>query len=391
MAAALASLIPALIGSAAPAISTLVGNVARGKKTTMRMKTPEELSSGEGCKRRGRGFKSFGKSMVNNPIMQGMLFNTGMDLSGRLINGLFPQSGNGCSKSKKNYRLSHGLGVPPPIPFGGMINPKYPAMSVANRPTMNIATRGVAPSIPQPPHQGIVSTLPRPHNLPVVKSGESGVIATTRPSHMSHIPSGVLGSQPATSNFQPKLPNNSSMNQLPPGLVRPTMRPPLSSKPSNFIPKVKKLGSKVKRLGVDTFNKARSLGKLGLKKLKHLKHTLPGTLKELSHPKQYSRKLARKGAIKSQNLINKLNSKVKNPKVKRLLNKSQKVINAVDRYGQRGNMGSKPYNISKKLAKIGNKLKPKYHAGKHFAVSKLKTLSKKLKGHGMPYLPGPLA
>lgn len=399
--------VPMAIKGLAPAFSAM----AHGRKPKMSLKTPEEVAhsfDGLGFKFGGLkgGMKSFGKKALNNPFTQGLMFNAGADLSGRMMHGLLDKpdqdtSGQGirrrkrkCCKSRKNLMLSHGLGVAPPIPFGGMIDRSRPVLSIGNRPTMNIATRGVAPSTSAAIHQ---PSAPMPATS----------ISTARPTHITKPPITFPTRKAIKPNLPlvPKLPNQSAVNTvhsvlpsmnkaIPKALPGPRnmMRPPLASRPSNIIPKIKQGVSKVKRLGKKTLN----LGKRGVAKLsksiKRLKRTAPGTLKQIAHPKQFSRKIARKAALKSQNLLHKVRpSKIKNKHIRRGVRKikvgAQRVINAVDRYGQRGNMGSRPYNISKKLSKIGQQAKKASHAGRSF----IRTAKRKVVGSGMPYLPGPLA
>lgn len=342
---------------------------------------------------------SMGKTMRKagkNPIVQGMLFNTGMDLSGRLLNGVLnpqQQQGQGIKKCRKNFKLSHGLGVTP-APFGGMIPPRRPVMSVANRPTMNIATRphmniATKPSMPvaNKPQLPITNRISTNKPQAPVHPSTSTALATRPANSISKLaPVSAVARPHLSSN---KLANNSSMNTSHTSHpIWPSMRPPMSSKPSSFKKTLKSGFSKVKRLTKSVSSKVKRGVKSGIK---NIRRKGPGVARQLAHPVHFSRKLARKAAVKSQYLHGKLSSKIskiKNPRIKKYASKASKLatrtINAVDRYGQRGNMGSRPNKLSKSIKKHAKKL---HHAGRHFITS----AKSKIKGTGAPFVPGPLS
>lgn len=360
MASLLASLIPGLI----PQVGNVVGSIFGGNKKKRPM--PEMA---EGFKRRkGKGFKSFGKKMLANPLTQGMLFNTGMDLSGRLINAISGNNdqGYGCGKRKsKKFMLSHGLGVAPAVPFGGLI------IAPQNYNRYRQAPRGINNTQQAGPLVPTKTIAPRNNVTP------------SAPPY----PNSINKKQAPLASSQSILPSISSTPK-----VVPMIRPPLSANPNKTLKsRLNKIKKSVKRIGRQGARKIKTTAQ-------KLRKTLPGTLKQLAHPKAYTRKIARKVALKSENAIHKLEKKTSNPKVKRLLNKTKKVVHAVDRYGQRGNMGTKPYNIKNKIKNVSKKIKttakkihkqakPTFHAGRKFIKSKIN----KPRGNGMPYLPGPLA
>jgi len=364
----------ALLGLAAPLLGGLLGGNKR---------------EGQGIHRRrfrkGKGFKGMAK-MAATEAAAGTLANVGSNLADRLINKIMPQQGMGI----KNFKISHGLGAfdapNVPAPFGGMIGKLYKAPAINWQPRAAITGN--------PMSSQLVPRTPRT----IAKSGAMNNALPNRGT-MNTIGNRTIAKRAPQTMSMARGPSAAPTGRRDSPI---TMRPMLKSRPSTIIPKVKQFGSKVKRLGRRALSGAKNMAKRGLNYVKSGKAR--SALRSLKSPLQYTRRLARKGALKLGSAGSRLTkygeSGQRNKLARRAARKTGRLAtrasNKMDYFGQLGNMGARQ---SKSMSRIKSGMKTGKRIATRLAKRGLKsfkkggrrfTTSKKTGRGGAPYVPGPL-